>query len=274
VSSRGLELLRARGLAPKKSFGQHFLHEAKAIARIAELATTPPGGTVLEIGAGLGALTEALADRAARVVAIERDRDLVPLLRELLAARDNVAIVEADAARIDWKEPLASGPKPRVLAGNLPYQITGLLLERAVQHASELDRVVFMVQHEVAQRVAAAPGSRDYGALSVFVQAAFAVERALRIGPGAFTPPPEVSSAVIVLTPAARAEETPLFREVVHAAFGQRRKTLRNAWRKLLDRDALEAAAARASIDLAARAEQLSVDDFARMTAAVAAARG
>jgi 16S rRNA (adenine1518-N6/adenine1519-N6)-dimethyltransferase len=227
VTNRGLSLLRARGLAPKKSFGQHFLHDQKRVARIAELATTPEGGMVLEIGAGVGALTDVLAERAARVVAIERDRDLVPLLRELMAEHENV------------------------------------------------DRVVFMVQEEVADRIVAAPGGREYGALSVFVQAAFRVERALRIGPGAFSPPPEVSSAVIVLDPLAepRAEETPLFREVVKGAFATRRKTLRNSWRKLLARDVLEEAAREAGIDLDARAETLSAEDYARMTAVVAALR-
>jgi 16S rRNA (adenine1518-N6/adenine1519-N6)-dimethyltransferase len=275
VTNRGLSLLRARGLAPKKSFGQHFLHDQKRVARIAELATTPEGGMVLEIGAGVGALTDVLAERAARVVAIERDRDLVPLLRELMAEHENVEVVEADAVRLAWREHLEAGPSPRVVAGNLPYQLTGRLLERAVEHARELDRVVFMVQEEVADRIVAAPGGREYGALSVFVQAAFRVERALRIGPGAFSPPPEVSSAVIVLDPLAepRAEETPLFREVVKGAFATRRKTLRNSWRKLLARDVLEEAAREAGIDLDARAETLSAEDYARMTAVVAALR-
>lgn len=271
MSRRGLDLLRARGLAPKKSFGQHFLHDAGHLARIAELAATP--STVLEIGAGLGALTEALAARAGRVVAVERDRDLVPILRELFADAANVSIVEADAVKLSWRDHL--NDSPRVVAGNLPYHITGKLLERAVEQAAFVDRVVFMVQHEVAQRVAAPPGSRTYGMLSVFVQAAFRVERALRVAPGAFVPPPEVSSTVIVLTPheVPRAEESPLFREVVHAAFATRRKTLRNAWRRLLAPSDLATAARDASIDLDKRAETLSVEDFARMTTAVRACR-
>jgi 16S rRNA (adenine1518-N6/adenine1519-N6)-dimethyltransferase len=266
-----MELLRARGLSPKKSFGQHFLHDRRICARIAERATTPPGGSVLEIGAGLGALTEPLAERAARVVAVERDRDLLPLLGELFADRPNVELCEADAVKLDWPAALAGGPRPHALAGNLPYQLTGRLLEKAVGEARLFDRAVFMVQREVAARISAPPGGKSYGALSVFVQAAFAVELAFTVAPGAFTPPPEVASAVVVLVPSPRAEETAAFRRVVKSAFSTRRKTLRNAWRALGSRAALEEAAARAAVDLGARAETLAVEDFARMAAALEA---
>lgn len=265
------KLLKERGLAPKKSFGQNFLQDLGISERIAELATTPAGGTVLEFGAGAGALTAPLADRAACLVAVERDRDLVPVLEELFHEAAHVRILEADAARIDWRALLAEGPRPRVLAGNLPYQITGKLLELAVQSATAIDRAVFMVQREVADRLVAGPGHPDYGALSVFAQAAFSVERALKVPPGAFYPAPNVDSAVVVLTPLSppRAEETPAFREVVRRAFGQRRKTLRNAWRGIFDWSPSELAerAAAAGIELDARGETLDVEAFARMAA-------
>jgi 16S rRNA (adenine1518-N6/adenine1519-N6)-dimethyltransferase len=270
----GYRRLRASGSGAKRSFGQRFLHDEGLCRRIAELATTPPGGIVLEIGAGLGSLTEGLCARASKVVAVERDRELVPLLGELFAAEvaaGTLEIREADAARLDWAALLALGPAPRVLCGNLPYQITGKLIEKAVGQRDAVDRVVVMVQREVADRLAAAPGTADYGALSVFTQAAFTVRRAIAVPRGAFVPAPRVDSAVVVLEPAGarRAAETPAFRAVVKAAFTARRKTLRNAWRGLADRAAVDAAAARAGIDLGARGETLAVEDFARMAAAL-----
>jgi 16S rRNA (adenine1518-N6/adenine1519-N6)-dimethyltransferase len=268
-----MRLFRERGLAPKKSFGQNFLVDRALCVRIAELAATPPGGTVLEIGAGLGALTEPLLDRAARVVAVERDRDLCPILREALErpiAEGRLALLEADAKGVDIGGALREGPRPHVLAGNLPYQLTGPLLEAATASAGALDRAVFMVQAEVAERLVAAPGTGDYGALTVFVGAAFRVERAMKIGKGAFFPRPGVDSQVVVLTPHVppRAVEDDRFRAAVKAAFAQRRKTLRNAWSKLDAPEVLAARAKAAGVDLDRRGETLSVEEFARFAAA------
>lgn len=260
-----LKLLREHGLTPKKSFGQNFLQDAAICARIADLAAPEGTRTVLEIGAGLGALTAPLLERCERVIAVERDRDLIPILEERFAEASGLTIVEADAVRADWPDLLSKGPAPRTVAGNLPYQITGRLLRRIVENAARLERAVVMVQREVADRLVAAPASESYGALSVFVQAAFAVERAIVVSPGSFAPPPRVGSAVVVLTPARRAEETAMFREVVQKAFGARRKKLRNAWRALADPDVLEAAATGAGIDLSARGETLGVEQFAEM---------
>jgi 16S rRNA (adenine1518-N6/adenine1519-N6)-dimethyltransferase len=267
-------LLDRRGLRPKYSFGQNFLVDPNIAERIAELSTTPAGGTVVEIGAGTGALTRPLLARAARVIAIERDRDLVPVLSEDLAsdiATGRLTVVEADAKTADVAALLEGGPAPRVLAGNLPYQLSGPLLERTVGLAKHLDQAVFMLQLEVAERLAAAPSGADYGALTVFVRAAFDVKRAMIVKRGAFYPQPNVDSAVVVLTRATRiTEETPAFRAVVKAAFSQRRKTLRNAWRSLpLDREGLARAAERAGIDLDARGETLDVSAFARMAEAI-----
>jgi 16S rRNA (adenine1518-N6/adenine1519-N6)-dimethyltransferase len=265
------ERLRERGLSPKKRFGQNFLVDVHAQRMIAEAATTPEKGTVLEIGAGMGALTRPLLERAARVVAIERDRDLVPLLMADFAeplANDQMRLVEGDALAQDWLELLQDGPRPRIIAGNLPYLLTGPLLERATTLADHVDRVVFMVQAEVADRLVAQPSTKEYGALTVFVQAAFDVRRVLTVRAGAFYPRPDVDSAVIALDPVKprRAEETDIFREAVRAAFGMRRKTLRNAWKSIYgwSKDELEERARRAGISLDARGETLSVDDFAR----------
>jgi 16S rRNA (adenine1518-N6/adenine1519-N6)-dimethyltransferase len=264
--SRAVALARDRGLTPKKSFGQNFLRDGNIARKIAELATSPEGGTVLEIGAGLGALTEPLLARAARVIAVERDRDLAPLLREAFAGDERLTVLEADAAAVDWAACFAHAPRPHVVAGNLPYQLSGRLVERAVHEARVADRFVFMLQREVVDRLAAPPGSGTYGALSVFVQAAFEVELALKVPPSAFHPPPKVASAVGVLVPREKpiAEEDAVFRAVVKAAFSQRRKMLRNAWRAL---EGAHEAARAAGIDLDRRAETLSVDDYARVAA-------
>jgi 16S rRNA (adenine1518-N6/adenine1519-N6)-dimethyltransferase len=267
--------LREAGLRPKKSFGQNFL-VAEPIARAIAEACVPAGDVgrarVIEIGAGTGALTRLLAERAGEVVAVERDRDLVPLLaREVEGTRARV--LEADAQAIDLPGLLGeAGGAPRVLCGNLPYAITGPLLRLAVESADAVDRVVFMVQDEVAQRLAASPGNKDWGGLTVFVRAAFTVRRVLRAPPGAFHPPPDVTSAVVELLPLRppRARETPSFRALVRAAFQSRRKMLRNAWSFAApDAAALERAAREAGVDLDARGETLDVEAFARMAAAL-----
>ena len=266
------ERLRERGLNPKKRFGQNFLVDVHAQRMIAEAATTPAGGTVLEIGAGMGALTRPLLERAARVVAIERDRDLVPILSTDFAepiGEGRMQLVEGDALALDWAALLEGGPRPHIIAGNLPYLLTGPLLERATTLVDRVDRVVFMVQAEVADRLAAKPSTKEYGALTVFVQAAYGVRRVLTVKSGAFYPRPDVDSAVVALDPThpRRAEETDAFRDAVRAAFGTRRKTLRNAWKSLYgwSKDELEARAVEAGISLDARGETLAVEDFARI---------
>jgi 16S rRNA (adenine1518-N6/adenine1519-N6)-dimethyltransferase len=266
---------RERGLSAKKSFGQNFLVDRGLARQIAELSAYEEGGTVVEVGAGLGALTEPLLDRAARVVAIERDRDLCPILREAFAgpiADGKLMVREADAKQIDLGAELRLGPPPRVLAGNLPYQLTGPLLERATSLAPSIDRAVFMVQAEVAARLVAQPAAEAYGALTVFVAAAFQVSRAITVGSGVFHPRPGVDSAVVVLLPhrPPRAEETAAFRAAVRAAFAQRRKTLRNAWRALGAPAAVAASAGAAGVDLDRRGETLSVEEFARFASALA----
>lgn len=268
------ERLRERGLSPKKRFGQNFLVDVHAQKMIAEAATTPVGGTVLEIGPGMGALTRPLLERAGHVVALERDRDLVPLLAEDFAepiAQGRLHIVEGDAMAQDWGALLQGHPKPHVIAGNLPYLLTGPLLERATTLVDHVDRVVFMVQLEVAERLMAKPSTKEYGALTVFVQAAFEVRRVLTVRAGAFYPRPDVDSAVVALDPVKpkRAEETDAFRDAVRAAFGTRRKTLRNAWKSIYgwSKEELETHAAAAGISLDARGETLSVEAFARFAA-------
>ncbi len=273
-ASAHLALLRDAGLSAKKSFGQNFLVADDVIGRIAA-ACVPEADVgrarVVELGAGTGALTAALVARAAHVTAVERDRELVPLLSLALPdalASGAVSIIEADAQTIDVARAYDGEPGLRVLAGNLPYQITGQLLRLAIAHADVVDRVVFMVQAEVADRLVASPSTKAYGALSVFVQAAFEVTRLFDVPAGAFVPPPSIESSVVLLRPRRPplARETDTFRALVKAAFGARRKTLRNAWRALGD---VAAAAAASDVSLDARGETLDVLAFARVAAAL-----
>jgi 16S rRNA (adenine1518-N6/adenine1519-N6)-dimethyltransferase len=270
------QLLSRFGLRPKKSFGQNFLADDNLARHIAEIAAPDRGGSTVEIGAGLGALTGPLLARVEHLVAIERDRDLTAPLAELFAdavAAGRLRIVEADAKRVAFDSLVAELPRPHRVAGNLPYQLTGALLRGFCDIAMRLERVTVLVQLEVAARLCASPASADYGALSVFVQAAFEAKRELVVRRGAFYPQPRVDSALVTLCPRAVpvARETPLFRALVRAAFAKRRKTLRNAWRAegLPGAEPMARAAARAGIDLDLRGEVLGVEDFARMTAAL-----
>jgi 16S rRNA (adenine1518-N6/adenine1519-N6)-dimethyltransferase len=260
-------VLSRHGVRPKKHFGQNFLLDRNLAERIAALAV-PDGAAVIEIGAGLGALTVPLLERARSVVAIERDRDLVPALRAELDEHPlgaKVRVVEADAKQFDYATELAAEAPPRAVAGNLPYNLTGPLLERLAGLRAVLERAGVLVQLEVAERITARPGTPDYGALSVFLQAAFRVSRPLVVRRGAFFPQPNVDSAVVVLEPNPDAlEETDWLRKLVKAAFSQRRKQLRNAWSGLLPPPRLLEVASRAGIELERRGETLSVAEFGR----------
>ena len=260
-------LLRSAGLSPKKSFGQNFLIDPNVANAIAAACVhdDEKNATVVELGAGLGALTSLLAARASRVIAVERDRDLVPLLRESMKASPSVEVVEGDAQSVDLAAAFGRATSPRVLCGNLPYQITGKLLGAATRNATLFDRAVFMIQKEVADRLRAEPSTKDYGALTVFAQAAFDVALVRTVPAGAFFPPPDVTSAVVALTTLRppRATETEAFRSLVKAAFAQRRKTLRNAWRSL-GMEKIASAAHAAGVSLDARGETLDVEAFAK----------
>ena len=266
------EQLAALSLRPKHHFGQNFLADEGLARKIAALCTPHDQVTVVEIGAGLGALTGPLLERARQVVAIERDRDLVPALTQRFApelSEGRLVVLEADAKTVDLFGGIDADADV-VVAGNLPYQITGPLLERLCAAASRVLKAVVLVQLEVAARLAADPGTGEYGALSVFVQAKYEPLRRFPVRRGAFYPQPNVDSAVVELLPRRPplAQETPLFKELVHGAFQQRRKQLRNAWRSLegASLPEIERAAHVAAIDLALRGESLSVRQFWQLT--------
>ncbi len=260
----------------KKRFGQHFLTDPRILSRIADGLAITPTDTVIEIGPGRGALTEALLSRAGRVIAIEVDRDLVPILRSRWADDPRLMVVEGDVLEQDLGA-LANGPF--LLAGNVPYNITTPILFHALTRPRPA-RAVYLVQLEVALRAAAAPNDEAFGALSVNLQAVAQVELLFRVPAGAFTPPPKVESAVIRVTPrldpVIEADEEEPYRLMVQGAFGLRRKQLKRVVRTLWSLDAEQAGAVvdRAGLDPEARPETLSPSDFAALLRAARTVAG
>lgn len=260
---------------PRKRFGQHFLTDPRILDRIADALAPAATETVVEIGPGRGALTDRFADRAGRVVAIEIDRDLAAVLRERYRDRPHVEIVTADALEVDWSA-LAGGPF--VLAGNLPYYITTPLLFRALE-VPRPQRAVLLVQREVAERLTARPGTRQYGALSVNVQLLAQVEIVGRVPAGAFSPVPEVDSAIVHVVPRAQGpvppEDEQALRRFIQGMFAYRRKQVTRALRELLDLDAPTASSlvTTAAVEPTVRPETLPPEAFVRLFRACAAYR-
>jgi 16S rRNA (adenine1518-N6/adenine1519-N6)-dimethyltransferase len=263
-------VLARHGLRPKRGYSQNFLISERAVTAIASAAVTAPETAVVELGAGLGTLTAALLRAGARVIAVERDPDMLRVLTAEFGSH-GVQLRRDDAAEIDYGTLARELGGRLVVAGNLPYAITGAILRNLVEQRAAIARAVVMVQREVRDRLSAAPGSRDYGALSVFVQAAFEVDTVVKLGAAAFHPRPKVDSAVVQLTPRAqaRAEETPAFQRAVRAAFQSRRKTLRNALTTAVAPALAARALVRAGIDPERRGETLSVEEFARLASAI-----
>jgi len=241
----------------KKALGQHFLHERGIIERILRALAPQPGQRIVEIGPGAGALTLPLLERHGELTVVEFDRDLIEPLREAAQGRGRLEIVHADVLEVDFTA-LAAGERLR-LVGNLPYNISSPILFHVLEHWAVIDDMVFMLQKEVVERMAATPGSKVYGRLSVMLQAYCRVDALFNVPPGAFRPPPKVDSAVVRLVPRAEGDvgiaDAARFEQVVRHAFAQRRKTLRNALAGVADEAALQAV----GIEPGARAETVPV---------------
>lgn len=266
------KVLQRHGLHPKRSFSQNFLISPHAVDSIAKAVVTRDAELVLELGPGLGTLTAALLRQGADVIGLERDRDMLAVLKADFAAFPHARFVEGDAAELSIEALVDKETKEIVVAGNLPYAITGSILRCLIEQRARISRAVIMVQKEVRDRLVADANTRAYGALSVFVQAVFDVHSVLLVPPGAFHPAPKVSSAVVELRrrEIPRAEETEIFRTVVKGAFEQRRKTLRNALISAVDDAArVDAALLRTGIDGKRRGETLSVEEFRALSEAM-----
>ena len=263
-------------MIPDKRLGQHFLTDRNILERIVDALEPAPDDVVVEIGAGTGTLTAVVAPRVGHVIAIERDRRLARecAVRNADCGVDRLTVVHGDALRVDWHAlvtPHSALTTPRfTVIGNIPYNITTPLIDKALTPPLPT-RIVFLVQAEVADRIAATPGSKAYGALSVGVQAVCRVERLCTVRAGAFTPPPKVTSAVVRLTPLAQPlvapEEVAPFRAFVTACFTRRRKQLRNVVMAATGRSAAVAAAGLAALGLdpTVRPEALAPAVFVRL---------
>jgi 16S rRNA (adenine1518-N6/adenine1519-N6)-dimethyltransferase len=286
-------LLRKYGLRAKKSWGQNFLGDEDILDDIARLAAPGQGQgeLVVELGAGLGHLTARLLARGARVVAVERDRDMARVLRGEMGGR--IVLLEADAARLDYGRILAEHPRgtagstatasptststpiPKLaVVGNLPYHLTSPILFSLLDQIEHLSRAIFLLQREVAERLAARPGTHEWGILSVLLQREAEVSIERIVPPGAFVPPPKVESAVLcaLFRPPRDAVADPArFRRLVKAGFAQRRKTLANALAagRIAEDGVLEAALAAAGIDPRRRGETLTVSEWAALDRAL-----
>jgi 16S rRNA (adenine1518-N6/adenine1519-N6)-dimethyltransferase len=253
-----------------KPLGQHFLIDHNIVRKIVRLAELQPGETVLEIGPGRGILTEALLGASGLVVAVEVDPALCAHLRATLGDRPNFKLVEGDALAYDY----AQVPSPFLVVANLPYYVSTPLLFRLLQERTRVDRMVLMLQAEVAARLAARPGGKDYGVLSVAAQFCCEVRQAFRVPPTCFRPKPQVGSAVVVLTPLLKprvaVREEARFFKIVRAGFAHRRKALLNSLRDEGFAAARTVAALeKAGIDPHRRAETLSIEEFAALSAAL-----
>ena len=270
------DLAARHGIEPSRSLGQNFLLDPNLARAIAADAGVGPGIRVVEVGAGMGSLTVALADAgAAEVLALEFDRNLLPALSEVVAGRPSVRVLHADATRIDWGSTLGAGRW--LLCANLPYNVGTRILIDVLERASAVDRIVVMVQREVGERLVARRGHGAYGALSLKVDYHATATLVRRVPPDVFWPRPAVGSVIVALdrreTPPVDVDPGQLWR-VVDASFSQRRKTMRNALRRLqLDAEGADRALSEAGVDPAARPEDLSLQEFARIAELTAGAR-
>lgn len=255
----------------KRALGQHFLHDPRILGRIADALELAPGDPVLEIGPGAGALTAELLARGAALTAIEKDRDLLHLLKARLPS---LRLAHGDALVLDWATLADADPRRLRVIGNIPYNITSPLIDKALTPPRP-ERVVFLVQKEVADRLAAPPGTRAYGALTVGVRAVAGVERLFVVPAGAFRPPPKVDSALVRLRPVAEPlvtdAEVPGFRRLVTGLFAARRKQLHRGLRQVTGWPAeqVEVLLRRLGIDGTRRPETLDPGEFAGLFRAV-----
>lgn len=266
------ELLKRYGLKAKESWGQNFLSDEVVLSRIVDEAMLVESDVVVELGPGLGHLTRALLETGCTLTAVERDRDMVKVLTSM--ELPGLTLVEGNAADIDFAK--AAKADQVIVVGNLPYHLTSSILFQVLDQADHVRRAVFTLQSEVMERLAAEPGGRDYGLLSVLLNLRFHVEEVMKIPSHFFHPPPKVNSAVVRLSrrekPRAEVINEARFRQLVKSSFAQRRKTLSNSIasdKALAEKYDLGAALVTAAIDGKRRAETLSVEEFAAIERAL-----
>ena len=248
----------------RKRFGQNFLQDEHIISRIVDAIKPDEGQVLIEIGPGLGAITAPLLARSGKLTVVEIDRDLASGLRACYSTHEGFTLIESDVLKVDFST-LCQGQRSLRILGNLPYNISTPLLFHLLQYRDLISDMVFMLQLEVVERLAAGPGNPDYGRLSIMMQYHCRVEKLFRVPPHAFNPQPKVESAIARLTPWSTlpcpVNNYALFEQLVRQAFSQRRKTIRNTLKHWLDNTALE----KLPVDLSLRPENLSLADYARI---------
>ena len=277
------KILSDRQLAPSKKLGQNFLVHRQTAERIVDLSGVTPDDSVLELGVGLGSLTTPLAERVKQVIGLELDAGIIAYHQEHQSLPANVTLIHQDLLKADFGELAARTNGPLKILANLPYSISNLLLFKLVENHESLDLAVLMLQKEVGQRLTAKVGSKEYGVLSVLLAGCASVKTIMQVGPEQFHPRPKIDSVVVRITfqPVPErvaqlpAHDRQLLRRIVNAAFGQRRKTLRNSLGagmiNGLSREQLASLLTQAGINPETRAERLTIEDFVRLTNAVSA---
>ncbi|MCK4259965.1 MAG: 16S rRNA (adenine(1518)-N(6)/adenine(1519)-N(6))-dimethyltransferase RsmA [Halanaerobiales bacterium] len=270
---RTRELMKKFNIRPTKALGQNFLIDSNILDKIVEAGALTGEDHVVEIGPGIGSLTERIAKFAGKLTIIEKDRKLIPVLKEILNSYTNIEYIEGDVLKVDWSQIIQPGEKVKVIA-NLPYYITTPIIMGFLEKKIPIELMVFMIQKEVAERMIANPGGKDYGALSVAVQFYSKGEIVTIVPPTVFIPRPNVDSAVVKLTrleePAVKVSDEDLFFKVVRASFQQRRKTLRNSLsgspKISLSKEEIEEALTAVGIDPSLRGERLGIQEFGRLS--------
>ncbi len=263
------------GLFPKKRLGQHFLVDPNILNKVLRAAQVGKEDTILEVGPGLGEMTLALARQAKQVIAVEIDERLVAILKQKVVAYSNVEVVKSDILKVDFKHLFEMETPPIKVVANLPYQISTPLLFRFIESKETFSALFLMLQKEVAERMVAPPGRKEYGPLSIFIQAFSDVSIRFIIKPSAFFPPPKVESALVSITwkekPMVQMNEEEWFKKVVKACFGYRRKTLSNALKhsELSLPESLELRMERIGIDPRRRPETLTIEEFSSLAEAL-----
>jgi 16S rRNA (adenine1518-N6/adenine1519-N6)-dimethyltransferase len=263
--------LREYGLFPRKRLGQHFLVDPNILNKVVRAAQVGKEDVVLEVGPGLGQMTLALADRAKKVIAVEIDERLVTILRQKVEDHPNIEVIKSDILKVDFKHLFKKETVPIKVVANLPYQISTPLLFRFVESKETFSALNLMVQKEVAERMVASPGRKEYGPLSIFIQTYADVSIQFTIKPSAFFPAPKVESALVHMVwkekPMIETDDEEWFKRVVKACFGYRRKTLINALKhsELSLCESVESRIEEIGIDPRRRPETLTIQEFAKL---------
>ena len=268
MSEKNKHIPSAHGHKARKRFGQNFLHDHHVIDKIVRAINPKHSDALVEIGPGMGALTEPLLEACGKLDVVELDRDLIPILRTKFFNYPDFRIHEGDALKFDFNTLLQPGQRLRIV-GNLPYNISTPLIFHFLAHHKIVQDMHFMLQKEVVERLAAAPGCADYGRLGIMAQYYCKVEPLFIVGPGSFNPPPKVDSAIVRLRPYEElpypAKDVKVLQRVVREAFSMRRKTLRNTLKNLISAEQLEAL----GIDTSLRPERLALQEYVRIADAV-----